>query len=63
MLLTGSHVEFRGGNAQKLYWGKSVKQVENFNQGMIMLPSIHTWQARNLIPEVNFFCLFQVLSD
>ncbi len=52
-LLTGSHVEFCGGNAQKLFSGQGLNQVHIFNQGMTRQQPIHTQWTLNLIPEVG----------
>jgi hypothetical protein len=56
-LLTGSHVEFCGGNAQKLFSGQGLNQVHIFNQGMTRQQPIHTQWTLNSIPDVSSFLL------
>jgi len=56
-LLTGSHVEFCGANAQKLFSGQGLNQVHIFKQGMTRQHPKHTQWTLNLIPHVSSFLL------
>jgi hypothetical protein len=58
--IRGSHVEFCGANAQKLFSGQGLNQVRIFNQGMTRRNPKHTQCTLNLIPNVSFFLLIPV---